>query len=150
MKRGLVLLIVMAATLPLYAENLASLADIKKLTDIVMKDLVSNNYQSAIEKMKPVSILGDQNFEKIQSSLESQLPQMQSAYGKSLSFQILSQDGVNNSLFRVRYLDLREKFALRWTFVFYNNGTGWTLISFSFDDGILKLFPEEYSPKPNQ
>ena len=150
MKRGLMLWIAIVAALPLYAETLASPADIVKLTDSVMKDLVSNNYKSAVEKMKPISILGDQNFEKIQSSLESQVPQMQTAYGKSLSFQILGQDKVSTALLRVRYLDLREKFALRWTFVFYNNGAGWTLISFSFDDGIFKLFPEEFSPKMNQ
>jgi hypothetical protein len=144
MKRSLILWIVLASALPLCAETLASPSDVTKLTDNVMKDLVSANYTSAISKMKAVSILGDQNFEKIQSSLESQIPKMEAVYGKTLSFQTLGQDKINNAIFRVRYLDLREKFALRWTFIFYNNGTGWTLISFSFDDEILKLFPDEY------
>ena len=44
-----------------------------------------------------------------------------------MSFEI--KDKVSKALLRIRYLELRERYALQWTFVFYNNGSGWTLVS---------------------
>jgi hypothetical protein len=61
-------------------------------------------------------------------------------FGKSLSFELVQEQSVKESLVKYTYIEKCKIHVIRWSFIFYKPEDKWILNSFYWDDKILDLF----------
>ncbi len=103
----------------------------------------SGKYDEAFKRARSIIILPLAELDAAAAQANSQMPQIQARVGKPRGYEFLQEQRVGESLVRHQYIAKHEKFAMRWNFVFYNNGSGWVLAEFKFDTNISSLFPGE-------
>jgi hypothetical protein len=122
------------------AQQLKQPADIRKLTDGVMQKVLVQDFAAGFGMLKQNSNLSAADIDGVEATTESQLPKIETNYGKFIGVEFLAQKQIGNSLLNMIYLLKCEKYGLRWTFSFYNAGAGWNLINIDFDDKLQELF----------
>ena len=122
------------------AQVLTRPGDVRKLTDDVMQEICKTNYNGGLDMLKPYSFLSSAEIDTIETTLKAQLPKIEPNYGKILGSELVSQKQIRDSLLSLNYLLRMEKFALRWTFTFYNGSKGWNLVYIDCNDKLLALF----------
>ncbi len=134
------LVLLIAAPLVATCQTIDNVSDVKDLTDGVMHAMSIQEYSAGFNMLKSASLLSLDELESLNSSLRSQLPKIQSSYGKVVDVDFISQQQVGRSLLRLVYLLRYERYALRWVFIFYNNGREWKLAGLNYDDKLTELF----------
>jgi len=128
-----------------YAQVLTQPMDVRKLTDDVMKEISKTNYNGGLDMLKQYSFLSSAEIDTIETTLKAQLPKIEPSYGKILGSELVSQKQIGDSLLSLNYLLRMEKYALRWTFSFYNGSKGWNLVYIDYNDKLQVLFSGEAS-----
>jgi hypothetical protein len=141
MKRFFLALLLFLLTLSLGAQTLIQTDDAKKLTDNVMSQLSAQKFNDGLDMLKPFSLLSAADIGTIESTLNAQLPKITPSYGKIVGTEFIAQRQVGTSLLDLKYLLKFERRALVWTFDFYNNGSGWSLLTLNYSDRLQDLFP---------
>ena len=108
--------------------------------DKVMQTLVDGKYSTAIQMLTQKSVLDTAVINSIDKTLSDQLPGILPYYGKILSYELLEEKLLKNTLARKRYILKFENYFLSFDFVLYNNGTGWTVSNFYYKDETKELF----------
>lgn len=62
------------------------------------------------------------------------------SYGNPVDVIKISDENLSNAAYRESYYLRYERSALRTIFIYYNNGTGWVLSSFEWDDKFTEEF----------
>jgi len=119
------------------------LADVKTFSEGFMSLIGVGKYDEAFKRARPIIILPLAELDAAAAQVNSQMPQIQARLGKPKGHEFLREQKVGESLVRHQYIAKHEKFAIRWNFVFYNNGAGWVLAEFKFDMNVSSLFPGE-------
>jgi len=113
---------------------------INMFCDKVMQTLVDGKYSAAIQMFKQRSVMDETVIDKIDKTLNEQMPGILPYYGKILSYELLEEKLLKNALARKRYILKFESYFLSFDFVLYNNGTGWTVSNFYYKDETKELF----------
>lgn len=113
---------------------------INMFCDKVMQTLVDGKYSAAIQMFKQRSVMDETVIDKIDKTLNDQMPGILPYYGKILSYELLEEKLLKNALARKRYILKFESYFLTFDFVLYNNGTGWTVSNFYYKDETKELF----------
>ena len=71
--------------------------------------------------MVPYTVLPSVEMQSIILQSKAQRDQYGSRYGKSIGYELISEDKAGESLVRLVYIEKTEKHALPWTFYFYNS-----------------------------
>ena len=108
--------------------------------DKVMQTLVDGKYSAAIQMFKQRSVMDATVIDKIDKTLNDQMPGILPYYGKILSYELLEEKLLKNALIRKRYILKFESYFLSFDFVLYNNGTGWSVSNFYYKDETKELF----------
>jgi hypothetical protein len=108
--------------------------------DKVMQTLVDGKYSTAIQMFTKRSVMDITVIDKIDKTLNDQMPGILPYYGKILSYQLIEEKELKNALARKRYILKFESYFLTFDFVLYNNGTGWTVSNFYYKDETKELF----------
>jgi hypothetical protein len=108
--------------------------------DKVMQTLVDGKYSAAIQLFTKRSVMDITVIDKIDKTLNDQMPGILPYYGKILSYQLIEEKELKNALARKRYILKFESYFLTFDFVLYNNGTGWTVSNFYYKDETKELF----------
>lgn len=108
--------------------------------DKVMQTLVDGKYSAAIQMFKQRSVMDETVIDKIDKTLNDQMPGILPYYGKILSYELVEEKQLKNVLSRKRYILKFENYFLSFDFVLYNNGTGWTISNFYYKDETKELF----------
>lgn len=113
---------------------------INAFCDKVMQTLVDGKYSVAIQMFKQRSVMDETVIDKIDKTLNDQMPGILPYYGKILSYELVEEKLLKNALSRKRYILKFEYYFLSFDFVLYNNGTGWTVSNFYYKDETKELF----------
>jgi hypothetical protein len=113
---------------------------INAFCDKVMQTLVDGKYSAAIQMFKQRSVMDETVIDKIDKTLNDQMPGILPYYGKILSYELVEEKLLKNALSRKRYILKFEYYFLSFDFVLYNNGTGWTVSNFYYKDETKELF----------
>lgn len=113
---------------------------INAFCDKVMQTLVDGKYSVAIQMFKQRSVMDETVIDKIDKTLNDQMPGILPYYGKILSYELVEEKLLKNALARKRYILKFEYYFLSFDFVLYNNGTGWTVSNFYYKDETKELF----------
>ena len=122
------------------AKMYTSRDSINVFCDKVMQTLVDGKYSAAIQMFKQRSVMDITVIDKIDKTLNDQMPGILPYYGKILSYELLEEKLLKNALARKRYILKFESYFLTFDFVLYNNGTGWTVSNFYYKDETKELF----------
>lgn len=122
------------------AKMYSSRDSINMFCDKVMQTLVDGKYSAAIQMFKQRSVMDVTVIDKIDKTLNDQMPGILPYYGKILSYELLEEKLLKNALARKRYILKFESYFLTFDFVLYNNGTGWTVSNFYYKDETKELF----------
>ncbi|MFM6924446.1 MAG: hypothetical protein ACKOU7_03020 [Ferruginibacter sp.] len=113
---------------------------INMFCDKVMQTLVDGKYSAAIQLFKQRSVMDETVIDKIDKTLNDQMPGILPYYGKILSYELVEEKQLKNVLARKRYILKFENYFLSFDFVLYNNGSGWTVSNFYYKDETKELF----------
>lgn len=97
-------------------------------------------YDDAFQNLKAYSVIEDYKIDTLVKTVKEQMAVISSAYGKTLSYEEVSEKQVKNSLIRLVYLVKFEKFYIKFFFILYNNGSYWTITNFKYTEDITDLF----------
>ena len=113
---------------------------INAFCDKVMQTLVDGKYSAAIQMFRQRSVMDVTVIDKVDKTLNDQMPGILPYYGKILSYELIEEKSLKNALIRKRYILKFENYFLTFDFVLYNNGTGWTVSNFYYKDETKELF----------
>ncbi len=110
-----------------------------------MESFKNEKFQEAFNLLKPYSVIENYQLDTIANTAKGQVQALNSSYGKIISYEALPEKNIKTSLVQLNYLLKFEHDYLRFSFVLYNNGTGWTITNFKYNSEIDDLFT--ISPK---
>ena len=102
--------------------------------DKVMQTIVDGKFSAAIQMFRQRSVMDATVIDKVDKTLNDQMPGILPYYGKILSYELVEEKLLKNALARKRYILKFENYFLTFDFVLYNNGTGWTVSNFYYKD----------------
>lgn len=105
-----------------------------------METFKSEKYTEAFDLLKPYSVIEDYKMDTMAIATPEQMKTLSGSYGKMISFEQLSAKEVKGSLVKLVYLLKFEQYYLKFCFILYNNGGGWTITNFKYNDEIDDLF----------
>jgi hypothetical protein len=105
-----------------------------------MDDFRGGNYGIAFAGIKPYTVIETYKLDTITGRVRNQMTTAIRVYGKALSYEEVSEKQVKSSVVRLVYLLRFEKSFLKFVFVLYNNGSGWTITSFDYSENVEDLF----------
>ena len=108
--------------------------------DKVMQTIVDGKFSTAIQMFRQRSVMDVTVIDKVDKTLNDQMPGILPYYGKILNYELVEEKLLKNALARKRYILKFENYFLSFDFVLYNNGTGWTVSNFYYKDETKELF----------
>ena len=114
---------------------------IDKVCDNFMSDFKDGKFEESMQLLKQNSVLDPSTVDTLQKQLLEQVKNGAfSAYGEVISYELIAEREVNNFAAKRYYALKLKKYFLRFMFTVYNNGNGWRIIHFKYDDKISELF----------
>ena len=108
--------------------------------DKVMQTLVDGRYSEAVQMFRQKSVMDTSVINNVDKTLNEQMPGILPFYKKIVGYQLIQENELKNALARRRYILKFENYFLTFDFVLYNNGTGWTVSNFYYQDETKLLF----------
>lgn len=78
-------------------------------------------------------------IDTLKVTIETQIKNVFPQFGEMLSFEFVKESKVKNFITKRFYIIKFSKFFLKVDFTLYNNGTGWTITSFHYNEEIEEL-----------
>ena len=100
----------------------------------------NGKYADAYEFLKPYSVVEEYKLDTLANTSREQMNSLSNSFGKTLSFEQISEKSIKNSLIKLVYLLKFEKNYLKLRFILYNNGSGWTITNFTYNEEVDDLF----------
>ena len=100
----------------------------------------SGKYDDAFQNLKSYTAIEDYKIDTLLKTVKGQMTNISSVYGKTLSYEEVSEKDVKNSLVKLVYLVKFEKFYIKFFFILYNNGSYWTVTNVKYTEDITDLF----------
>jgi len=110
-----------------------------------METFKNEKFSEAFDLLKPYSVIEDYKLDTLAKTAKDQMASLSSSYGKIISYEELSEKDIKGSLVQIIYLLKFQQAFLKFTFILYNNDSGWTITNFKYNDEIDDLF----TPAPN-
>lgn len=145
--------IIFSFTLSLYAQsentNNITQGDYHLKTPDIINQKTSDFFKMLIDGKAEQAfkqILKDSPIREKKERIDELLEQTRRAnlvYGPPMSYELVGSESVTESLVRLRYIALHEKFPMRWLFTYYKSPKlGWIIVNIRFDDLSEYLFSE--------
>lgn len=97
-------------------------------------------YSKAIQTLKQDSFIDEDDIDKLDTTLNDQMVRIRYAYGSIISYELVDEKKINNSIARRRYLLKFKRYFVIFDFTIYNNGSGWAIVNFDFNSNNKMLF----------
>jgi hypothetical protein len=114
--------------------------DLIAICDKFMDAFKSERFDKAFDLIKPYSVIENYKLDTLASTVSRQVGGLSSVYGKLIGYEQVSDKQVKYSLVKLVYMIKFEKGFLELHFILYNNGTGWTITNFKYDEKTDDLF----------
>ena len=123
----------------------ALLARNTRFIDLILED----SYKDAFDYIRSFpNAIKDTDFDTLQITAESQLPQIVPMYGRKLDAKAIGYNVISDFMLRALYVVRHERHFVWWQFIYYRGeyrGRGeWLLSSISFNDNAGELMKEMF------
>ena len=110
------------------------------ICDKFMDTFKNGKYTEAFDLIKPYTVIEDYKLDTLAYKAKQQMISLSSSFGKVLSTELIVQKVGKNTLSKLIYVLKFEKSFLKFSFVLYNNGNGWSITNFKYDEEMDELF----------
>ncbi|MDO6431661.1 hypothetical protein Q4E93_13745 [Flavitalea sp. BT771] len=100
----------------------------------------NKKYTEALQGLKPYSYIEPFKIDTLVATVSQQMSAFTKENGEMLSYEIVSEKDVKDSLIKLTYLAKFKRWYIRFVFILYNNGGGWAITKFDYDQHIDELF----------
>jgi len=125
------------------ANTLANLNEVKAKSESWSTLFLQGNYAEMFDQMKPFWPIPESKIEDMKTKTIQFKDAIRQNYGEPKDIVQIGSENLQNVAYREVYFLRHERSALRAVFTYYNNGNGWTLSSFEWDDSFSKEFEQE-------
>lgn len=114
---------------------------IDKVCDNFMGDFKDGKFEESMLLLKQNSVLDAATVDTLQKQVLEQVKNGAfSSYGEVISYELIAEREINNFAAKRYYALKFKKYFIRFMFTLYNNGNGWRIINFKYDDRLSELF----------
>ena len=107
--------------------------------DNFMKLFVENKAKEALELLKKNTVLTNSSIDTLLVTITQQKENVFSQFGTMLSSEYIKEKTVKDFIAKRFYIIKFTKFFLKVDFTLYNNGSGWTITSFHYNEDVDEL-----------
>ena len=105
-----------------------------------MQNFQEEKIADAMQLLKENSVMAYSTIDTLQSTITDQLGTIIFPnYGRILSHQFITERKVKNFIAKRFYVLRLEKYFLKFAFTLYNNGKGWTITNFNYDEDLVEI-----------
>jgi len=110
-----------------------------KVCDTFMQTFREGNFPGAMDMLKQNSVMGNSAIDTLEETVKEQMTKILPSYGKIVSYEFISEHNIKDFITRRFYILKFEKYYLKFDFTLYNNGKGWTITGFNYNEELLEL-----------
>ena len=108
--------------------------------DKFMKLFQGGKQLQAMQMLKTISLLKEEDIDKLSDQVESQLETIESNYGKMISYEFVKDKEVKDFILKRIYILRMEKFYLKFSFILYKSSAGWKVTGVNYNEDIEDAF----------
>lgn len=112
---------------------------IDNVCDKFMETFAAGKISEALQLLKQNSVMSPSTIDTLQLTINNHISDFFSAYGKMLSSEFVTERNVKNFISKRFYILKFDKYYLKFDFTLYNNGKGWTVTSFNYNEDLIEI-----------
>jgi hypothetical protein len=112
---------------------------IDKVCDQFMQTFADGKIQEALQLFKQNTVMSPATIDTLQVSINDQFDKIFSAYGKMLSYEFVTERKIKDFIAKRFFILKFDKYYLKFDFTLYNNGKGWTITSFNYNEDLIEI-----------
>lgn len=112
---------------------------IDKVCDKFMQTFAEGKVSNALQLLKQNTVMTPASIDTLQVTISNQVNNLFPVYGKMLSSEFIIERKVKDFISKRFYILKFDKSYLKFDFTLYNNGNGWTITSFTYNEELLEL-----------
>jgi CRISPR/Cas system-associated endonuclease Cas3-HD len=105
-----------------------------------MQKFIDIKPDESIKLLKEYSVIEKNKLDDLLSTIHIQLNTMKNAFGEMISFEFIKEKEIKDFLLKKLFILKFDKLYLKFEFLFYNNGNGWKVTGFYYNESIDELF----------
>jgi hypothetical protein len=107
--------------------------------DRFMQAFQKENISEAMQILKKNSVISESTIDTLEVTIHEQLKDFIPGYGKSVSYEFVSEQTIKNTIVKRNYLLKFPRYYLRFAFILYNNGMQWKITNFRYNEDVDEL-----------
>ena len=123
-----------------FAEGFKSEDAVRKYTDTLIKMMMQEDFQKAIDSAKPHWPIPEVEVDGLVNAINQQWPAVKQRFGSSVSSELVKTERIGKSFIRYYYLHKFEKHAIYWKVDFYKARSTWLINKISYADDLNLLY----------
>ena len=144
MKKVTILLFIFVSTITFaQTQRFPTLEKAKESSNAWSELFLQGKYAEMFDEMKAYWPVPAQKIEEMKGKTIQFKDVIKQNYGNPIDIVPVHEENLANVAYREVYFLRHEVSTLRAVFTYYNNGSGWSLSSFEWDDSFSKEFKEE-------
>ena len=112
---------------------------IDNVCDNFMKSFSNGRFDEALELLKESSVMSPSTIDTLKVATVAYANNAFPAYGKIRSYEFVSEHKIKDLITKRFYILTFDKYYLKFAFTLYNNGDGWTITSFEYNEELIEL-----------
>lgn len=112
---------------------------IDSVCDKFMKKFAEGRFSDGMQILKQNSVMSPVSIDTLQVTIINQSKNIFPAYGRMLTSEFIVERKVKDFIAKRFYIVKFEKYYLKFDFTLYNNGKGWKITSFNYNDELIEL-----------
>jgi hypothetical protein len=112
---------------------------IVNVCDKFMQTFASGKIEEALQLLKQNSVMEPSTIDTLQSTIQEQMENVSSSYGNIRSSEFVIERKVKDFIAKRFYILKFDKYYLKFDFTLYNNGGGWTITNFHYNEDLIEL-----------
>ena len=112
---------------------------IDKVCDQIMQSFSNGKFDEAFELLKLNSIVSPSTIDTLKATTADYAKNAFLTYGKIRSFEFVSEYKIKDFIAKRFYILKFDIYYLKFSFILYNNGDGWTITTFEYNEELMEL-----------
>lgn len=112
---------------------------IDKVCDSVMQAFTKGKFPEAFDILRQSTVMSPSTIDTLKMKTASYANNAFPAYGKIRSYEFVSEHTIKDFITKRFYILKFDKYYLKFAFTLYNNGDGWTITSFAYNEDLIEL-----------
>ena len=112
---------------------------VDNVCDQFMQAFAKGKIQEALQLLKQNTVMTPASIDTLQVTITDQVNNIFPSYGRMLSPEFIIERKIRDFIAKRFYILKFEKYYLKFDFTLYNNGSGWTITSFNYNEELMEL-----------